>query len=116
CLAGSESRAARLGRPIVFPESADERTQAAVRELARRRIVEPIVVLDHAAPASIAAVRGLGVATRDPAEDPLTESAAGALFERRQRKGLTKDEANALLHTPLFFADGLLAAGRRHTW
>jgi len=110
-LAGLQTRAAASVRRIVFPESADERTQAAVRELARRRIVEPIVVLDHGAPASFAAVRGLGVATRDPAEDPLTESAAEALFERRQRKGLTKDEANALLHTPLFFADALVAAG-----
>jgi len=110
-LADVQTRAAASVRRIVFPESADERTWAAVRELARRKIVEPIVVLDHAVPASIEAVRNLGVATRDPAEDPLAASAAEALFERRQRKGLTKADAKALLHTPLFFADALVAAG-----
>lgn len=110
-LADVQTRAAASVRRIVFPESADERTRAAVRELARRKIVEPIVIVDHAAPASIDAVRELGVAVRDPASDALTKYAADQLFGRRQRKGLTKDEANALLHTPLVFADALVAAG-----
>jgi len=110
-LADLQTRAAASVRRIVFPESADERTQAAVGELARRRIVEPIVVLDHATPASLEAVRSLGVAVRDPVGDALTAAAAEELFNRRQRKGLTKADANALLHTPLFFADALVAAG-----
>ena len=110
-LADVQTRAAASVRRIVFPESADERTRAAVRELARRKIVEPIVVLDRAAPASIDAVRALGVAVRDPADDPLASSAAEDLFVRRRRKGLTKEQATDLLHTPLFFADALVAAG-----
>ena len=110
-LADVQTRAAASARRIVFPESADERTRAAVLELARRKIVEPIVILDHARPDSIDAVRSLGVSVRDPAKEGLTASAADDLFRRRQRKGLTKDEANALLHTPLFFADALVAAG-----
>jgi phosphate acetyltransferase len=110
-LADVQTRAAASVRRIVFPESADERTLAAVRELARRRIVEPIVVIDRSAPASIDAVHALGVTVRDPADDGLTSSAAEDLFARRQRKGLTKEQATALLHTPLFFADALVAAG-----
>jgi phosphate acetyltransferase len=110
-LAEVQTRAAASVRRIVFPESADERTRIAVRELASRKIVEPIVVLDHSAPSSVDAVRALGVTVRDPATDALTESAASRLFEHRQRKGLTKEEANALLHTPLYFADALVAAG-----
>jgi phosphate acetyltransferase len=111
-LADVQTRAAASVRRIVFPESADERTLAAVRELAHRKIVEPIVVLDHSMPSSIDAVRALGVAVRDPADDPLTSTAAADLFARRQRKGLTKEQASALLHTPLFFADALVAAGQ----
>ncbi|HVE33117.1 MAG TPA: phosphate acyltransferase, partial [Gemmatimonadaceae bacterium] len=110
-LADVQTRAAASVRRIVFPESADERTRAAVRELARRKIVEPIVVLDRSAPASVDAVRALGVAVRDPADDPLASSAAEDLFVRRRRKGLTKEQATDLLHTPLFFADALVAAG-----
>ena len=110
-LADVQTRAAASVRRIVFPESADERTLAAVRELSRRKIVEPIVVLDHAAPSSIASVRALGVDVRDPASDPLTASAAESLYRRRREKGLTKEQAESLLHTPLFFADALVAAG-----
>jgi len=110
-LADLQTRAAASVRRIVFPESADDRTRIAIGELARRKIVEPIVVLDHAVPSAIDAVRALGVEVRDPADDPVTEAAARKLFERRQRKGITKEDASALLHTPLFFADALVAAG-----
>ena len=111
-LADVQARAAASVRRIVFPESADERTWAAVRELARRKIVEPIVVLDAATPSSIDVVRELGVEVRDPANDPLAASAAEALYQRRQQKGLTKADAASLLHTPLFFADAMVAAGQ----
>jgi phosphate acetyltransferase len=110
-LADIRARAAASVRRIAFPETADERTRAAIAELARLRIVEPVAVLDPAAPASHDAVRALGVDVRDPARDPLTESAADGLFQHRKAKGLTKDQALAFLHTPLFFADAMVAAG-----
>src|SRR5579884_2997902 len=92
-LADVVARAAAVPRRIVFPEAADDRMQAAVAELARQRIVEPVVVLDPAAPDSHAAVRALGVETRDPATDDLLPEALERLLERRQSRGLTKDEA-----------------------
>jgi phosphate acetyltransferase len=110
-LADVQTRAAASVRRIVFPESADERTWDAVRELSRRKIVEPIVVLDHSAPSSFETVRSLGVEVRDPATDSLTAAQAEELFQRRQRKGLTNAEAVTLVHTPLYFADALVAAG-----
>ena len=48
-LSDVQARAAARVRRIVFPETADERTRAAIAELKRRRIVEPIAVLDPAA-------------------------------------------------------------------
>ena len=110
-LDGVQARAAASVRRIVFAESADERTRAAVAELARRRIVRPIVVLDPRAPETHAAVRALDAEVRDPAVDPLADVAAERLFAARQAKGLTKDEAVELLHTPLYFADAMVAAG-----
>jgi phosphate acetyltransferase len=110
-LADVVERAARAPRRIVFPETADPRTLTAVAELGRRRIVEPVLVLDPAAPSSHQAVRGLGFPVRDPVSDDFRVEAAARLFEARNAKGLTFDEANRLVHTPLFFADLLVAAG-----
>jgi phosphate acetyltransferase len=111
-LADVQSRAAATVRRVAFPESADARTRAAVAELARRRIVEPVVILDPAAPESHDAVRALGVEVRDPRTDLLSATAAATLFEARRAKGLTKGHAADLLNMPLFFADALVADGQ----
>ena len=106
------TRAARTLRRIAFPESADERTRAAAADLAKRRIVDPVLILDPARPDSHDVVRALGLPVRDPAADDFTPTAIARLFELRERKGLTKEEATALVHTPLFFADALVADGQ----
>jgi len=107
-----QARAAATPRTIVFPETADDRTRAAIAALARRRIVDPVAILDPRAPDSHAAVRSLGVQVRDPATDSFRERAAEILLERRGSKGLTKSRALELSHTPLFFADALVADGQ----
>ncbi len=110
-LAGVQARAAASVRRIAFAESADERTREAIRKLARRQIVQPVVVLDPRSPETHDDVRRLGVEVRDPLTDPLANVAADRLFEARRGKGLTKLEAIELLHTSLFFADAMVAAG-----
>ncbi|HEX8945731.1 MAG TPA: phosphate acyltransferase [Gemmatimonadaceae bacterium] len=110
-LADVHARAAASVRRIVFPEAHDERTQAAAVELHRRRIVDPILVLDPSKPESHAIIHSLGLPVRDPASDPLTVRAAERLHERRADR-LTKEAALDLLHTPLFFADALVADGQ----
>jgi phosphate acetyltransferase len=107
-----QSRAASSPRKIVFAEGTDPRTRAAVAELSRRRIVEPIVVLDPKHPETHDELRALGVAVRDPLGDPLAAQAADALFAARSERGVTKDQATELLHTPLYFADAMVAAGQ----
>jgi phosphate acetyltransferase len=105
-----QARAAARPRRIVFPESADERTRTAIAELARLRIVEPIAVLDPAAPETHAVVRALGVETVDPLHHPLCEPAAEGLCVARPGK-ITPAAAAALLRTPLYLADAMVAAG-----
>ena len=107
------ARAAARHRRIVFPESGDPRTIDAVRVLARDRIVEPVLILDPAAPETHAAARALGVETIDPATDPRRLAVASALERGRPRKGkgLAPEEADRLSATPLYFADGLVEAG-----
>ena len=108
------SRAARSPRRIVFPESADARVRSAVELLARERIVEPIVVLDPAAPETHDAVRALGVETVDPLTDPRAARIAPDLLERRAGKGLSEADAREHAKHPLFFADALVRHGDVH--
>jgi phosphate acetyltransferase len=107
-------RAAALGRRIAFPESADPRTLDAVRQLKKAGIVEPVLVLDPAAPTSHAAARATGVECVDPAVDPRSAELAKHLLSVRSRKGLTAADAEKLSRTALFFADGLVRSGTVH--
>ena len=107
-LSDVQARAAARVRRIVFPETADERTRAAIAELKRRRIVEPIAVLDPSAPETHDAVRALGVETVDPLNHPTATIGAERLLASRGQR-LARDDAFALLKTPLFFADGFVA-------
>ena len=111
-LADVRSRAARTPRRIAFPESADERTIAAVKELVRLRIVDPVLILDPARRETHAAIHELGVAVRDPSTDPFADEAARRLLAAREQKGLTKERAWELVREPLIFADSLVAAGQ----
>jgi len=71
-----------------------------------------VMVLDPAMPQSHAAVRALGVEVRDPRSDALASRAAERLADARRAKGITNDDALRLLHTPLFFADAMVADGQ----
>lgn len=102
------ARASALRRRIVFPESADPRTLEAAAALKARGIVEPVLVLDGAAPESHARVRALGVEYVDPVTDVRREELARTLLELRSRKGLTADAAERLSRDPLYFADWLV--------
>ena len=113
------ARAAARRRRIVFPESGDPRTLDAVRALMRDEIVEPVLILDPVAPDTHPIVRALGVETIDPVADERRLAVASALERGRPRKGkdgatgkgLPSEEADRLAATPLYFADGLVAAG-----
>jgi phosphate acetyltransferase len=107
-------RASASRRRIAFPESADARTLAAVGELARQRVVAPVLVLDPERTDTHAEARKLeqqGVELLDPSTDPRTARAAEQLFVARRAKGMTAAQAATLARDPLFFADGLVSGG-----
>lgn len=105
------ARAAALSRRIAFPESTDQRTLDAVRYLKDKRIAQPVLVLDPAAPESHAAARATGVECVDPSQWADADALARFLLETRHRKGLTDVEAKRLSRTPLFFANGMVRLG-----
>jgi phosphate acetyltransferase len=96
-------RASAARRTIIFPESADPRTIAAVQTLQQHGTVRCVLV---GAGANLADVEQL-----DPATDVHTARIAELLFARRAAKGLTMAAAQELALEPLHFADGLVALG-----
>ena len=105
-------RASARRKRIVFPESADERTIAAVQVLLRDRIVHPVLVLDPARPQSHAAARASGAEIVDPADPSREAAVAGALLDRRRAKGLTESDAHRYAYDPLYVGAAMLAAGQ----
>ena len=71
-IASVRARAREARRRVLFPESADARTLAAVRAIAADGMVEPVLILDRRQPDSHAEARRAGVATIDPATDSAT--------------------------------------------
>ena len=88
---GVRTRASALSRRIVFPEADDPRVAAAIVELRRQKIVEPVTV--------------------QPLTDPRRTELAAALLRARERKGMTAAEADRLSQSPLFFGAWLVSEG-----
>lgn len=104
-------RAGASRRRLVFPESADIRTLAAVAEIARLRIADPILVLDPAAPETHDAAMAAGVPLVAPASDERVERVVDDLLAARAHRGLTRVRAEELARLPLYFADALVRWG-----
>lgn len=108
--AGILERAAERPRRIVLPEGLDERTIQAAVELARRALVEPILL----GPAGIveqAAEEVAGLRWADPELDPRREALSIRLWERRRSRGMTREEAYSLAADPLVFGALMVSAG-----
>lgn len=99
-------RAMAQPQRIVFPEGDEPRTLQAAHDLVCRKIAHPILlgnldaILDAARTNCIDLA---GVTIIDPATSDLREKFAQRLFERRQKKGLTKEQADALVVNPMYF-------------
>jgi phosphate acetyltransferase len=105
------ARAGAARRRVVFAEAWDERVLTAVGTLAGQGIVEPVLVLDPARPASHAAARALGLETLDPATDPRRDRVAADLIAARAHRGMDAATASALAVDPLYFAADLVRHG-----
>ena len=105
------ARAAAHPRRIVFPETADLRVRTAIETLARERIVDPVAILDPAAPETHSAVRALGVEVVDPTVEGALGRTVDMLLSARAKKGLSPEKAIEYGRHPLFFADGMVKRG-----
>jgi malate dehydrogenase (oxaloacetate-decarboxylating)(NADP+) len=111
---GIINRAVRDPRRVVFPEGTDPRVIRAAQILAEEGIAHPVLLgnkeqIERAAQAAAIPLGDVAI------EDPRTHARRGAyadyLFERRQRKGLSRAEAEQRLTNTNYFGSLMVALG-----
>ena len=119
-------RACALKKTIVLPEGDEKRTVMAASKIAREGIAAPILLGDPAKVATAAEENGAdisGITVIDPESSEKAGEYADALYEIRKAKGVTREDAAALVRDPMYFgimmvktggADGLVS-GAVHT-
>ncbi len=109
------ARAAVARRRVVFPETDDPRTLAAVRALLAEGVVRPVLVADPDAPGldrdALDALAAAGAELRWTGDGELRARVVAHLLARRGAKGLTPAAAEPLARRPLWVADALVALG-----
>jgi phosphate acetyltransferase len=92
---------------VAFPDAEDARVLEAAVVLRDQHVAQPVLVGSEPAIRALAAgqhVELAGIEIIDPAGHPWADEFAGLLFERRKAKGMTREQAAALVKLPLYFA------------
>jgi len=107
-------RAKGASKRVVYPEASDARVLEAVAEITRLRLAQPILVGNPEI--LLPRLKGLNIHPLpeifDPTNDPLRESLAALLYEKRRSRGMRMTEAEDLTQDPLYFAALLVESGR----
>lgn len=105
-------RARAAPRTLVFPEGEDPRTQEAARRLAAEGLARPVLLASAETAEEVHAAGGGQIPVVVPTEDPRRRELAERLRERRERRGMSADEAWAHTAEPLTFGALLVGTGR----
>ena len=111
-IASIEQRAAKLDGHIVLPEGDDARIQEAASTLVERKLCRVTLIASEGVRTEAhAELSRLGVDVVDPASDPRRNELATLLLAKREKKGLTAEQAAAQTTDPMYFAALMVAAG-----
>ncbi len=111
---GLTARAAARPQRIVFAEGWDPRILRAARQLVDEKIAKPILLGEPDRVAKVARDAEVSldnITVVNPSEAQARERYAQALWQRRQRKGLTLGAARHLLEHPHYFSSMMVAQG-----
>ena len=106
------ARARTTRARIVFPETTDARTIAALAAIHREGLVEPVAVLDPNHPESHDSIRALGIECIETSAADALEHAVVEMLASSGRKPATPDRRQKLRTDPLYIADAHVALGR----
>lgn len=108
------SRAQQLDKVVGLPEVSDPRTIIAARRAADEHLAEAVLIgtpEDAAAAASEGGARLDGLRLINPADADVRQRCARLLFELRQARGMTEEQAWETVRDPLYCAACLLKLG-----
>jgi phosphate acetyltransferase len=111
----TRANAARRHFKVALPDAEDVRVLKAALVLHAQGIAAPVLVGAGATIRKVAADAGLdltGVEIVDPAGHPWADEFTTLLFEKRKAKGMTREQAAALVGQPLYFAGLMLETDR----
>ncbi|HUQ18594.1 MAG TPA: NADP-dependent malic enzyme, partial [Gemmatimonadaceae bacterium] len=111
---GIINRAVRDPKRIVFPEGEDPRVIRASQMIVDEGIAEPILLGSPDEVRRVASENGIplgDVCIEDPATSERRDEYADYLWKRRQRKGLSRGEAQQLLFNGNYFGSVMVALG-----
>ncbi|HEX2716807.1 MAG TPA: NADP-dependent malic enzyme [Gemmatimonadaceae bacterium] len=111
---GLINRAVADPKSIVFPEGENPRIIRAAQICVDEGIARPILLGKRTAIEECAAQYGIPldeIAVEDPSTSAQRETYARYLFDRRQRKGLSRAEAHQLLFNANYFGSCMVACG-----
>lgn len=117
------ARAKENAQTIVLPEGGDERTLAAAERLLAEGVAR-LIILGNADAIASSSYELAGAEIVDPRTAPVRQEFADALYELRRAKGMTPEQALALMDDELYFgvmmvklghADGMVAGACHST-
>ena len=111
---GIAMRAHRNPKRVVFPEGEDPKVIRAALQLADEGIAKPILLGRPAQMQQRLDEMGLdrdGITIVDPNSSPERELYAEELWKRRQRRGLSRDEAHSLMGRGIYFGCQMVTNG-----
>lgn len=110
-LDGLIERAKADKQTIVLPEGNDIRTLQAAREVVDRGIAN-VIVLGTQEEAEAHGVDLAGITIIDPATAPDHEEMAVALAKRREKKGMTVEQARSIVDDVVYYATMMIYTGK----
>ncbi|MGH7677967.1 MAG: NADP-dependent malic enzyme [Gemmatimonadaceae bacterium] len=111
---GLINRAAASPKRIVFPEGDEPKVVRAAAQLVDDGIAEPVLLGNREKIVALAEASRIdlsGIEIEDPATSPRREGYARFLWEKRQRKGWSLDEARRRLFNGNYFGSCMVANG-----
>ncbi|MGH9962711.1 MAG: phosphate acetyltransferase, partial [Pyrinomonadaceae bacterium] len=109
-----KAQARKVGKRVVLPEGADDRTLVAAAELQRDGLARVIVLgnVDRVRKRAKELDISLDdVPVVDPSSSPDLERLGVLYYEKMRSKGITQEEAVSQLKEPIYFGAGMVSAG-----
>lgn len=111
---GIINRAVRTPKRLVLPEGDEPKVMRAAAILVDEGIAQPVLLGSRSRIETLAQDGNIdldGITIEDPATSPKREAYARFLWERRQRKGMSLDEARRRIYNGNYFGSCMVANG-----